>query len=110
MASGSEVEIALGAQKLLAEQEIAARVVSFPSWELFEAASQEYRDSVLPPSIAARVAIEAGVAQGWGRYVGNQGAILSLETFGASAPYETLYREFGLTPEAMAAAARRLLE
>lgn len=110
MASGSEVEIALEAQKLLAEQGIAARVVSFPSWELFEAAPQAYRDSVLPPTITARVAMEAGVAQGWQRYVGSQGAILSLETFGASAPYETLYREFGLTPEAMAAAARRLLE
>jgi transketolase len=109
MASGSEVEIALGAQKLLAEQEIAARVVSFPSWELFEAAPQEYRDSVLPPTITARVAMEAGIAQGWARYVGGQGAVLSLETFGASAPYETLYREFGLTAEAMAAVARKML-
>jgi transketolase len=109
MGSGSEVSIALEAQKLLAEQGVAARVVSFPSWELFEAMPQAYRDSVLPPAITARVVIEAGIGQGWERYVGQRGKIISLEHFGASAPYETLYREFGLTPEAVVDAACSLV-
>jgi transketolase len=107
--SGSEVHIALQAQKLLAEKGIAARVVSFPSWELFDAMPQAYRDEVLPPAVKARVAIEAGIAMGWQKYTGDSGAVVSLEHFGASAPYQTLYREFGLTPEAMADAALALV-
>jgi transketolase len=85
-------------------------VVSLPSWELFEAQSQDYRDSVLPPSVTARVSIEAGVTLGWERYVGSQGIAIGLNRFGASAPYETIYRELGLTPEAVAVAARSLVK
>lgn len=110
MGSGSEVHLALGAQKLLAEKGVAARVVSLPSWELFNAQPRAYRNAVLPPEITARVAIEAGVTLGWEQYVGAQGAILGINRFGASAPYERIYQEFGLTAEAMAAAALELLE
>ncbi|MEZ4644575.1 MAG: transketolase [Chloroflexota bacterium] len=109
LGSGSEVHIALEAQKLLAAQGVAARVVSMPSWELFEEQPQAYKDAVLPPAVTARVAIEAGISQGWARYVGSQGAVIALDHFGASGPYETLYREFGLTPEAMVAAALRVM-
>ncbi|NKQ36615.1 MAG: transketolase [Chloroflexi bacterium] len=109
IASGSEVSIALDAQKILAEQGVAARVVSMPSWELFEAMPQSYQDEVLPPAITARVSMEAGVTQGWERYTGSSGITLGINHFGASAPYETIYREFGLTPEAMADAAQSLL-
>ncbi|MBE2202406.1 MAG: transketolase [Anaerolinea sp.] len=104
MGSGSEVQIALAAQALLADKGVAARVVSLPCWELFKAQPQAYRDAVLPPAITARVAIEAGVTLGWEQFVGTQGKVLGLEHFGASAPYERLYQEFGLTAEAMAAA------
>lgn len=109
MGSGSELHIAVEAQKQLAAQGVAARVVSFPSWELFEEMPQAYKDAVLPPAVTARVAIEAGIALGWSKYVGSGGAVLSIEHFGASAPYETLYREFGLTPEAMTAAALKMI-
>ena len=108
--SGSEVETILGAQELLAEEGIAARVVSMPSWELFEAQPQEYRESVLPPGVTARVAVEAGVPLGWERYVGSQGAIVALDRFGASAPYKVLAEEFGFTPETVVARAKTLLE
>ena len=108
--SGSEVETILGTQKLLAEEGIAARVVSMPSWELFEAQPQEYRESVLPPEVTARVAVEAGVPLGWERYVGPQGAIVALDRFGASAPYKVLAEEFGFTPETVVARAKTLLE
>ncbi|MEW5986971.1 MAG: transketolase [Chloroflexota bacterium] len=102
--TGSEVHLALAAQELLAAQSIPARVVSMPSWELFEQQPAAYRESVLPSNVTARVSIEAGVRLGWERYVGQNGISLGLERFGASAPYETLYREFGLTAEALAAA------
>lgn len=110
MGSGSEVHIALAAQSLLAEKGIATRVVSLPSWELFDAQPQAYKDSVLLPNVTARVAIEAGVSLGWERYVGCAGATIALDHFGASAPYETLYQEFGLTPEAMVEAVLKLVE
>jgi transketolase len=97
MASGSEVALALAAQAALAERGVAARVVSFPSWELFALQPQEYRDSVLPPQVRARLAIEAGVAQGWERWVGDQGDCISVETFGASAPYQVVFRQYGFT-------------
>jgi len=103
IASGSEVAPALGARELLAEQGVAARVVSMPSWELFESQSQAYRDSILPPGLKARVAIEAGVATGWERYVGTEGEIIALDRFGASAPYGVLAEKFGFTAEAIAA-------
>ncbi|MCD6351266.1 MAG: transketolase, partial [Armatimonadetes bacterium] len=109
MASGSEVEIALEAGQALAEEGKAVRVVSFPCWKLFDEQPQEYRDEVLPPQVKARVAIEAGVTMGWERYVGPEGKVIGLDHFGASAPYKTLYEKFGLTPEAVASAARELL-
>jgi transketolase len=85
-------------QRLL-QQHIKARLVSMPSWELFEAQPRAYRDSVLPPAVRARLAVEAGVPQGWQRYVGDQGDMLGVEQFGASAPGEVVMREYGLTVE-----------
>jgi transketolase len=99
IASGSEIHLLIEVQQKLKEQFIDARVVSMPSWELFEAQSQEYRDSVLPPSVRPRLAVEAGVPQGWHRYVGDQGDIIGLDRFGASAPGSVLMREFGFTVE-----------
>jgi transketolase len=108
VASGSEVHIALAAQALLAQQGRRARVVSLPCWELFDAQPRDYRESVFPPSITRRVAVEAAASLGWERYTGSSGAIVALDHFGASAPYKTIYREFGLTPERVAAAALEL--
>jgi len=102
--------VALGAQKLLAGEGIAARVVSLPSWELFDAQPLAYRDSVLPPQVTARVAVEAGVSLGWERYVGAQGAIVALDRFGASAPYKVLAEKFGFTAGAVAAQVRAMLQ
>jgi transketolase len=99
IASGSEVHLILGARQKLREQGIDTRVVSMPSWELFDGQSKEYRDSVLPPSVQARLAVEAGVPQGWHRYVGDQGDVIGLDHFGASAPGSVLMREYGLTVE-----------
>jgi transketolase len=84
-------------------------VISFPSWELFEAQTQEYRDSVLPPSVTARLSIEAGVGLGWRRWVGDRGDIMSIEHFGASAPYKEIYQHFGLTVGDAVARAQKLL-
>jgi transketolase len=109
MASGSEVALALGAQAELAKQGVRARLVSFPSWELFEAQRQDYRDSVLPPGVTARLAVEAGVPQGWHRWVGSQGAVMGVETFGASAPYKEIFKHYGLTVEDVTARALALL-
>jgi transketolase len=108
--TGSEVQLALKAQELLLGRGIAARVVSMPSWELFDAQPVEYRESVLPPGVTARVAIEAGATIGWERYVGLRGAAVGLNRFGASAPYQTIYKKLGITAEAMAEAAQGLLE
>jgi transketolase len=107
--AGSEVHLALDAQKLLADRGVAARVVSMPCWERFERQSQEYRDSVLPPAITARVAVEAGVTTGWQKWVGLHGAIVGVDRFGASAPYEDVYEKLGLTPAHVADAALALL-
>ena len=93
----------------LAAEGIRVRVVSLPSWELFDREPQEYRDTVLPPAVRARVAVEAGVRLGWEHYVGLEGAIVGIDRFGASAPYKMIYEKFGITAEAVAAAARRLL-
>jgi transketolase len=106
VATGSEVSIALDGRKLLQDNGIAARVVSMPCREWFDAQSQAYRDSVFPPDIKARVSIEAAVGQGWRDVVGDNGRIISVEHYGASADYKTIYREFGLTPEAVAQAAQ----
>jgi transketolase len=97
MASGSEVSVAMEAFEKLAGEGIAARVVSMPSWDLFEKQPQDYKNEVLPPSITARVAIEAASPFGWDRYVGAKGAILGINRFGASAPYKVLAEKFGLT-------------
>ncbi len=108
--TGSELHIALAGQTLLAADGVAARVVSMPSWELFADQSADYQESVLPTAVIARVAIEAGVTLGWERYVGSHGKIIGLDHFGASAPYQRLYEEFGLTATAVAEAARALVK
>ncbi len=108
IATGSEVHIALEAQKLLAKQNVRVRVVSMPCCEIFESQSPEYKESVLPWHIRARVAVEAGATLGWGKFVGLEGEVIGLDRFGASAPYQTLYRELGLTAEAVAEAAMRI--
>jgi transketolase len=106
IATGSEVQLAVEARSLLARRGLRARVVSMPCREWFDAQSRGYRDKVLPPSVRARVSVEAGIAQGWREVVGDAGRSVSLEHFGASADYQTLYREFGLTATAVAKAAR----
>ena len=107
--TGSEVHIALEAGRALADEGVNARVVSLPSWELFDRASAEHREAVLPAAVRARVAVEAGVRVGWERYVGLDGAVVGLDRFGASAPYQTNYERLGITAEAVADAARKLL-
>lgn len=110
IATGSEVQLAVEAQKLLADKDIVARVVSMPCVEWFESQPEDYRDSVLPPSVSARVAVEAGVAQSWHKLVGDTGRIVSIEHYGESADYKTLFREFGFTAEAVAAAAEQVVD
>jgi transketolase len=109
MATGSEVQLAVAAQKILADKGVTARVVSMPCLEWFESQSDEYRNSVLPPSVSARVAVEAGIAQSWHKLVGEKGQIVSIERYGESADYKTIFREFGFTPEAVVDAAERAL-
>lgn len=109
LGTGSEVAIALQAQELLAEKGVVARVVSMPSWELFASQDDAYRHSVLLPGVTARVSIEAGVTFGWERFVGQGGKSIGLDRFGASAPYQTIYEQLGLTAQAMAGAALSLL-
>jgi transketolase len=109
MASGSEVSLALEAFYELQSEGISARVVSFPSWELFDAQSDEYKESVLPKSIKARISIEAGIKQGWEKYLGEYGEAISIEKFGASAPAEVLFKEYGFTKENIIAAVKRVL-
>ncbi len=109
MGRGSEVHIAHEAYTTLAAEGVNVRLVSLPSWNLFEQQDASYRESVLPRSVTRRVSIEAGVTMGWDRYVGSDGVTIGLNHYGGSAPYEVLYREFGLTPEAVLKAARDLL-
>ena len=109
IATGSEVELALGAHERLTAAGIATRLVSMPSMELFAAESPEYRDTVLLPSVRARLAVEAASPQPWYRWVGDHGAVLGLERFGASAPYPRLYQEFGITVDGVVRRARELL-
>ncbi|GAA3226672.1 transketolase [Oerskovia jenensis] len=108
--TGSEVQLAVEAREQLAAEGIAARVVSLPSREWFDAQGPEYRESVLPAAVKARVSVEAGIAQGWRDLVGDAGRSVSLEHYGASADYKILYREFGITSEAVAAAAKDSIE
>jgi transketolase len=110
LASGSEVALALAAGELLKQEGIAVRTVSMPSWEQFEAQPQSYRNAVLPPKVTARVAVEAAVPMGWERYVGLQGKTVTLDRFGASAPYKVLADKFGFTAERIASQARACLE
>ncbi|MCC7353381.1 MAG: transketolase [Anaerolineae bacterium] len=107
--TGSEIQLVVAAREELAKKGIAARVVSMPSWELFERQSQAYREGVLPPGITARLAVEAGVSQGWHRYVGLTGDVIGLERFGASAPYQTIMQHLGFTVENVVARARALV-
>jgi transketolase len=108
--TGSELQLAVAAQKILADKGITASVVSMPCVEWFESQPVDYRDSVLPPAVSARVAVEAAVAQSWYKLVGDTGEIVSIEHYGASADDKTLFREFGFTPEAVVAAAERSLD
>jgi transketolase len=109
IATGSEVSLALAAQEKLAAQGIGTRVVSMPSWELFAEQSQDYRDSVLPPEVTARISIEAGISLGWHRFVGDRGLTLSLDRFGASGPGSVLIKQFGFTADHIVRAANTLL-
>jgi transketolase len=110
IATGSELQLAVEARKILEAEGVPTRVVSMPSVEWFDAQDEAYRQRVIPPSVRARVAVEAGIAQPWHRFVGDAGEIVSIEHFGASADYETLFREFGITTEAVVDAARRALQ
>ena len=110
LASGSEVSLALEAHRALAAEGIATRVVSFPSWQLFDAQPREYRESVLPPAVEARLAVEAATPIGWHKYVGPEGDVLGQETFGASAPYKDVARHFGYTAEEVVRRVKRLLQ
>jgi transketolase len=110
LASGSEVSLALEASKALAVEGVDARVISMPSWELFREQSREYRDSVLPPDLRCRVAIEAGATQGWLEWVGERGEVIGIDRFGASAPSAELFRRFGFTVDDVVERARRVLE
>jgi len=97
MASGSEVHIALEAAQRLQEMNVGSRVISVPSWELFDQQPYEYRSRILPPEVKARIAVEAGSPLGWHRFIGDSGSVIGIDHFGASAPYETLYEKFGIT-------------
>lgn len=110
MATGSEVEIALDAFAALDSEGIKTRVVSMPSWELFDAQDEDYQEFVLPSEIDVRVSIEAGVTLGWQKYVGSYGITIGVDTFGASAPYEKIYEEYGITAEAIVEAVGELLD
>jgi transketolase len=110
IATGSEVSLALQARDELAAAGIRARVVSMPCSELFDRQPQEYRNAVLPPRIRARVAIEQASALGWARYVGDGGAIVAMNTFGASAPLKELVAKFGFTPDAVTEIARAVVD
>jgi len=109
LATGSELALVVAAEKVLAERGVRARIVSLPCWALFDEQSLAYRESVLPPTVAARVAVEAGVSQGWHKYVGAQGQILSIDRFGASAPAPTVFKELGFTPDRVVELALRAL-
>jgi transketolase len=109
LASGSEVHIALQAADTLTQKNISARIVSMPSWELFDRQPEAYRQEVLPPQTSIRIAIEAGIPQGWHRYVGSYGEVVGLDHFGASAPYQILYDKFGITAGTVVEKAMALL-
>ena len=107
--TGSELQLAFAAAETLEAEGIPTRVVSLPCWERFEAQDQAYRDSVLPPSVHKRVSVEIGVSLGWERWVGDEGAIIGLDHFGASAPAGTIFERFGFTPDRVTDIARRVV-
>ena len=109
MATGTEVPLCIDAYEKLKAEGVQARVVSMPSWEIFEKQDQAYKDDVLPPSITARVSVEMGSPFGWERYVGPKGQIIAMRRFGASAPWKDLQKYFGFTPEAVVAAAKKAI-
>ena len=109
IATGSELSLAVEAHEKLVAEGIRSRVVSMPSWDIFEHQTQEYRDSVLPPHVTARVAVEQGSTLGWERYVGTSGRVIGMHTFGASAPLKELQKKFGFEPDRVAAVAKELL-
>jgi transketolase len=109
IATGSEVQLIVAAEPVLAAKGITARLVSMPCWELFEEQSAEYRESVLPRSVTARLAVEMGSTLGWERWTGTDGATVTLDRFGASAPGEVLMKELGFTTERVVGAAEALL-
>ncbi|HKD14493.1 MAG TPA: transketolase C-terminal domain-containing protein, partial [Candidatus Angelobacter sp.] len=110
MASGSEVSLCVSVYEKLTAEGHKVRVVSMPSWEIFEQQTPEYRDSVIPPDVKARISVEQASTMGWAQYVGSDGITIGMKTFGASAPLKELQKKFGFTPDAVIAAARTLLE
>jgi transketolase len=109
LATGSEVGLAIQVYEKLTAEGVRARVVSLPSWELFEAQPREYRDKVIPPDVGARISIEQGSTMGWAYYHGSAGRAIGMRTFGASAPLKELQKKFGFTPDSLLGAARELL-
>jgi transketolase len=109
IATGSELSLAVEAHEKLLADGIRSRVVSMPSWDLFEQQPREYRDSVLPPELKARVAVEQASSFGWERYVGTEGKVIGMKTFGASAPLKELQKHFGFEPDRVVAVAKELL-
>jgi transketolase len=109
IASGSELSLAVEAHEKLVAQGIKSRVVSMPSWEIFEHQTKEYRDSVLPPGVTNRIAIEQASTFGWERYVGSTGRVVGMKTFGASAPLKALQKKFGFEPDQVVSMAKELI-
>jgi transketolase len=109
IATGSEVSLAVESHEKLVADGVRSRVVSMPSWEIFDHQPEEYRESVLPPSVKARIAVEQASSFGWERYVGTNGHLTCMKTFGASAPLKELQRKFGFEPDQVVAAAKELL-
>jgi transketolase len=109
LSSGSEVHIALAAAETLGSQGVKTQVVSMPSWELFEKQPREYKDSVIPPQVKNRIAVEAAVGLGWEKYLGEKGIFIGMKSFGASAPYKDAYAHFGITSDNVVSAAKKLL-
>jgi transketolase len=110
LASGSEVELAYESAKILKDKNIKARVVSMPSWELFEKQEDGYKEYVLPKSVKTRLAIEMGCSMGWHKYTGSEGDIIAIDTFGASGPAKVLFNHFGFTVERVVERAMRFFE
>jgi len=109
IATGSEVSLCISAYEKLTSEGVKVRVVSLPSWDIFEHQSREYRDTILPPNVTARVSVEQASTLGWERYVGPKGKIIGLKTFGASAPLKELQKKFGFEPDSVVGAVKEVL-